>query len=90
MQLELTLDDIKWAIVNAKKLKIKEHVSVFIMEFTVFLLSSMQSVIMLPKKNRIRIYVDGDMKYYRLRELKRALSSVVVKVSVGLALNKLD
>ncbi|KIJ54648.1 hypothetical protein M422DRAFT_24553 [Sphaerobolus stellatus SS14] len=62
LQLELTLDDIKWAIVNAKKLKIKEH-----------------SVIMLPKKNRLRVYVDGDMKYYRLRELKRALASVVVK-----------
>ncbi|KIJ31499.1 hypothetical protein M422DRAFT_266744 [Sphaerobolus stellatus SS14] len=41
LQLDLTLDDIKWAIVNAKKLKIKEH-----------------SVIMLPKKNRLRVYVD--------------------------------
>jgi hypothetical protein len=25
-QLELTLDDVKWAIVNAKKLKIKQEV----------------------------------------------------------------
>jgi len=37
---------------------------------------------MLPKKNRLRVYVDGDMKYYRLRELKRALAGVVVKVCV--------
>jgi len=27
MQLELTLDDIKWAIVRAKKLKIKQEVT---------------------------------------------------------------
>src|SRR5688572_20361259 len=27
-QLELTIDDVKWAIVNAKKLKIKQEVSV--------------------------------------------------------------
>ncbi len=26
IQLELTLEDIKWAIVNAKKLKVKENV----------------------------------------------------------------
>ncbi|KAF8516682.1 hypothetical protein JB92DRAFT_2909925 [Gautieria morchelliformis] len=62
LQLELTLDDIKWAIVASKKLKVKEH-----------------SVIMLPRKSRLRIYVDGDMKYYRLRELKRTLLDVVVK-----------
>ncbi|KAF8516014.1 hypothetical protein BU17DRAFT_76736 [Hysterangium stoloniferum] len=62
LQLELTLDDIKWAIVGAKKLKIKEH-----------------SVIILPRKNRLRIYVDGETKYYRLRELKRSLPEVVVK-----------
>jgi DNA-directed RNA polymerase III subunit RPC1 len=42
-------------------------------------LTATQSVIMLPKKNRLRVYVDGDMKYYRLRELKRSLASVVVK-----------
>lgn len=35
---------------------------------------------MLPRKGRLRIYVDGDMKYYRLRELKRTLPDVVVKV----------
>ncbi|KAF8505682.1 beta and beta-prime subunits of DNA dependent RNA-polymerase [Russula emetica] len=42
LQLELTLDDIKWAIVRAKKLKIKP-----------------ESIIIIPKKNRLRIYVDG-------------------------------
>ncbi|KAK0206040.1 hypothetical protein DFS33DRAFT_552424 [Desarmillaria ectypa] len=62
LQLELTLDDIKWAIVGAKKLKIKQ-----------------ESVIVLPRKNRLRIYVDTEDKYYRLRELKRGLADVVVK-----------
>ncbi|KAI0786519.1 beta and beta-prime subunits of DNA dependent RNA-polymerase [Abortiporus biennis] len=62
LQLELTLDDIKWAIVAAKKLKIKQ-----------------ESITIIPRKNRLRIYVDGQDKYYRLRELKRALPEVVVK-----------
>ncbi|KAI0004922.1 hypothetical protein BJV74DRAFT_313763 [Russula compacta] len=62
LQLELTLDDIRWAIVRAKKLKIKP-----------------ESIIIIPKKNRLRIYVDGADKYYRLRDLKRALPEVVVK-----------
>ncbi|KAH9179794.1 beta and beta-prime subunits of DNA dependent RNA-polymerase [Lactarius sanguifluus] len=62
LQLELTLDDIKWAIVRAKKLKIKP-----------------ESIIIIPKRNRLRIYVDGADKYYRLRDLKRALPEVVVK-----------
>jgi len=62
LQLELTLDDIKWAIVRAKKLKIKQ-----------------ESIIIIPKRNRLRIYVDGADKYYRLRDLKRALPEVVVK-----------
>lgn len=35
---------------------------------------------MIPRKNRLRIYVDGDDKYYRLREMKRGLEGVVVKV----------
>ncbi|GJE83969.1 beta and beta-prime subunits of DNA dependent RNA-polymerase [Phanerochaete sordida] len=62
LQLELTLDDIKWAIVAAKKLKIKQ-----------------ESITVIPRKNRLRIYVDGAEKYYRLRELKRLLPDVVVK-----------
>lgn len=40
-----------------------------------------QSITVIPRKNRLRIYVDSQDKYYRLRELKRALPSVVVKVS---------
>ncbi len=43
-------------------------------------LFSPQSVIVLPRKNRLRIYVDTEDKYYRLRELKRGLADVVVKV----------
>ncbi|KAE9394109.1 beta and beta-prime subunits of DNA dependent RNA-polymerase [Gymnopus androsaceus JB14] len=62
LQLELTLDDIKWAIVAAKKLKIKQ-----------------ESITVIPKKNRLRIYIDGADKFYRLRELKRNLHEVVVK-----------
>ncbi|KAK7467362.1 DNA-directed RNA polymerase III subunit C1 (rpo31) [Stygiomarasmius scandens] len=62
LQLELTLDDVKWAIVAAKKLKIKQ-----------------ESITVIPKKNRLRIYVDGSDKFYRLRELKRGLPEVVVK-----------
>ncbi|ETW84605.1 hypothetical protein HETIRDRAFT_473329 [Heterobasidion irregulare TC 32-1] len=62
LQLELTLDDIKWAIVAAKRLKIKQ-----------------ESITIIPRKNRLRIYVDGQDKYYRLRELKRVLPDVVVK-----------
>lgn len=62
LQLELTLDDIKWAIVSAKKLKIKQ-----------------ESITIVPRKNRLRIYVDGVDKYYRLRELKRGLPDIVVK-----------
>ncbi|KIK07595.1 hypothetical protein K443DRAFT_86774 [Laccaria amethystina LaAM-08-1] len=62
LQLELNLDDVKWAIVNAKKLKIKQ-----------------ESITVMPRKNRLRIYVDGQDKYYRLRELKRGLPDVVVK-----------
>lgn len=39
---------------------------------------------MIPRKNRLRIYVDGDDKYYRLREMKRGLEGVVVKVKCKL------
>ncbi|EIW82038.1 beta and beta-prime subunits of DNA dependent RNA-polymerase [Coniophora puteana RWD-64-598 SS2] len=62
LQLELTLDDIKWAIVAARKLKIKQ-----------------ESITVIPRRSRLRIYIDGPDKYYRLRELKRLLSDVVVK-----------
>ncbi|CAE6465940.1 unnamed protein product [Rhizoctonia solani] len=62
LQLDISLDDIKWAILNNKKLKVKEH-----------------NVIIPSRKNRLRIYVDGEDKYYRLRQLKRILPSVVVK-----------
>ncbi|KAA1465897.1 beta and beta-prime subunits of DNA dependent RNA-polymerase [Dentipellis sp. KUC8613] len=62
LQLEMSLDDVKWAIVNAKKLKVKQ-----------------ESITVIPRKNRLRIYIDGLDKYYRLRELKRLLPDVVVK-----------
>jgi DNA-directed RNA polymerase III subunit RPC1 len=39
-----------------------------------------QTITVLPRKNRLRIYIDGPDKYYRLRELKRLLPDVVVKV----------
>ncbi|KAF8550261.1 beta and beta-prime subunits of DNA dependent RNA-polymerase [Imleria badia] len=62
LQLEMTLDDIKWGIVNAKKLKVKQ-----------------ESITVISRRNRLRLYVDGPDKYYRLRELKRLLPAVVVK-----------
>ncbi|KAG2125902.1 hypothetical protein BD769DRAFT_1736203 [Suillus cothurnatus] len=62
LQLELTLDDIKWAIVATRKLKIKQ-----------------ESITVIPRRNRLRIYIDGTDKYYKLRELKRVLPDVVVK-----------
>ncbi|KAG9097222.1 hypothetical protein FRC06_007823, partial [Ceratobasidium sp. 370] len=62
LQLDISLDDVKWAILNNRKLKVKEH-----------------SVTIPPRKNRLRIYIDGEDKYYRLRQLKRLLPSVVVK-----------
>ncbi|CAL1713617.1 unnamed protein product [Somion occarium] len=62
LQLELTLDDIKWAIVAARKLKIKQ-----------------ESITVIPRKNRLRVYIDGADKYYRLMDLKRLLPGVVVK-----------
>lgn len=46
----------------------------------IYLLTVAQSITIIPRKNRLRIYVDGPDKYYRLRELKRALPDVVVKV----------
>ncbi|KAF9651025.1 beta and beta-prime subunits of DNA dependent RNA-polymerase [Thelephora ganbajun] len=62
LQLELTLDEIKWAIVSTKKLKIKH-----------------EWITVIPRRNRLRIYIDGPDKYYKLRELRRALPEVVVK-----------
>ncbi|KAM6495517.1 hypothetical protein JOM56_008223 [Amanita muscaria] len=62
LQLELTLDDIKWAIVNTKKLRVKQ-----------------EAITILPRKYRLRIYLDGPNSYYRLRELARGLPEVVVK-----------
>ncbi|KAK2462263.1 hypothetical protein APHAL10511_005569 [Amanita phalloides] len=62
LQLELTLDDIKWAIVNTKKLKIKQ-----------------ETITVLHRKNRLRIYINGQDKFYHVRELARGLPGVVVK-----------
>ncbi|TFK64915.1 beta and beta-prime subunits of DNA dependent RNA-polymerase [Pluteus cervinus] len=62
LQLELTLDDVKWAIVAAKKMKVKQ-----------------EAITVIPRKNRLRIYLDGPDKFYKLRELKRGLPDVVVK-----------
>ena len=39
-----------------------------------------KSIIVIPRKNRLRLYIDGPDKYYRLRELRRVLPAVVVKV----------
>jgi hypothetical protein len=44
------------------------------------ILTSLQTITVIPKRNRLRLYIDGPDKYYRLRELKRVLPEVVVKV----------
>lgn len=62
LQLELTLDDIKWAIVAAPKLGIKAG-----------------NVTVIGSKNRLRIYIDDEDKFGKLKALKRVLPSVVVK-----------
>jgi len=78
----LTLDEIKWAIAGAKKLKIKHEVGVGWP--CCFRISSfLQWITVVPRRNRLRIYIDGPDKYYKLRELRRALPEVVVKVSNG-------
>jgi hypothetical protein len=48
------------------------------------LIGALQSITIIPKRNRLRIYIDGNDKYYRLRDLKRVLSLVVVKVRFSL------
>jgi DNA-directed RNA polymerase III subunit RPC1 len=40
-----------------------------------------QSIITDVKKNRLKVHVDGEMQYYALQALKRALPGVVVKVA---------
>ena len=42
-------------------------------------MSTLQSVTVLPRKSRLRIYIDSEDKYYRIRELKRGLCDVIVK-----------
>ena len=77
----MTLDDIKWAIVNSRKLKVKQEVQKIVHLLRTLNLNHMyQSITVIPRKNRLRVYVDGVDKYYRLRELKRVLPDVVVKV----------
>lgn len=79
-QLELSLDDIKWAIVAAKKVKVKQEVSSAINQTFESTNDLSQTITVLARRDRLRIYVDGADKYYRLRELKRLLPEVVVKV----------
>lgn len=80
LKLELSIDDVKWAIVAAKKLKVKQEVSMQESMTDNFVDLAWQTITVLPRRNRLRIYVDGADKYYRLRELKRMLPGVVVKV----------
>ncbi|PVG00564.1 putative RPO31-DNA-directed RNA polymerase III, 160 kd subunit [Serendipita vermifera] len=64
LQLELSLDDVKWAIVNSRKLKIKE---------------SDISVHYGKQRLRIEIKGGNEEKFYLLKALKRSLPSVIVK-----------
>lgn len=50
----------------------------------------LQSVLEDPiHKNRIKVHVDGENKYYQLKALKRALPGVVVKVRAYFAMCKI-
>ena len=40
----------------------------------------LQNVVVLPLKRRVRINIEGEASYFRLRELRRALPDVIVKV----------
>lgn len=69
LQLEVTLEDIRMAIINAPKLKLKY-----------------ENVVIVPNRNRIRIYMsapaDGKREeqiYYSLKLLKRALPKIAIK-----------
>jgi DNA-directed RNA polymerase III subunit RPC1 len=50
-------------------------------QFTRRLLTLGQAITVIPSRSRLRIYVDGLDKYYRLRDVKRGLAEVVVKVT---------
>ena len=67
---------------GAKKLKIKHEVGVG-WSYCVRLSFFLQWITVIPRRNRLRIYIDGPDKYYKLRGLRRALPEVVVKVSDG-------
>lgn len=64
LQLELTLEEIKWAIVKAPKLKIKED---------------RVTVIPNKARVRIYIDHDKEDAYFALKALKRQLPKIVVK-----------
>ncbi|PWY98687.1 putative RPO31-DNA-directed RNA polymerase III, 160 kd subunit [Testicularia cyperi] len=68
LQLEITLNDIKWAIVNAPKLKIKED------QVQVVPQKNRIRIIVASEGQQ-----DGSDVYYSLKALKRALPSIVVK-----------
>lgn len=64
LQLELTLDDVKWAIISARKLKLKDS--------DIMIQRSKQRL-------RIEIRGPAEDKFYVLKNLKRVLPSVIVK-----------
>jgi hypothetical protein len=66
IQLELTLDDIKWAIVGHRKLKIREEKI---------------NIIQHNNRIRIYVD-DEENRYFRLRSIKRQLGEIVVKVRI--------
>ena len=61
-----------------------------ITEVSCFRTDEFQTITVIPRKHRLRIYVDGDDKYYRLREMKRGLEGVVVKVGCKLYARCMD
>jgi hypothetical protein len=75
------LEDIKWAIVATRKLKIKEGVSDTSLD-AILLIRQLQDIHLLTPKQRIRIEIKApaEEKFYQLKSLKRVLPGVIVKV----------
>lgn len=79
-KLELDLEGIKWAIINARKLKIKDAVrNSFLDDFRSLI--ELQDIMIQSGKARLRIDVRGtaEERFYILKSLKRMLPSVIVK-----------
>lgn len=82
------MDEIKWAIVTSRKLKIKDMVREAV-ACAILLLMLSQDITINSGKGRLRIDISGapEDRFYQLKSIKRLLPSVVVKVCATLWLS---